>query len=205
MITLRDTGDPVPSSEVDDLMPSLTLRYDVTDDFRLRFNYGETLRRPAFVDLNPNFTLTEDLTNIGYGTGTGGNPDLEAAKAKNIDLTVEWYFADDSAIYGTWFSREIDGLVVPLRADAHHPGHGPQHRQFKVTRPVNASDGEIDGIELGFLYFPAICQASSTAWACRAASRSSTPSQNIPRDSASEASSARTPRSSSASRTPRTT
>ncbi len=117
-------------------------------------NYGETLRRPDFVDLNPNFTLTEDLTNIGYGTGIGGNPDLEAAKGKNIDLTVEWYFAEDSAIYGTWFRRDIDGLVVPFVQTLTIPGTGLNVDTFEVTRPVNASDGELDGIELGFLYFP---------------------------------------------------
>ena len=105
-------------------MPSLTLRYAVTDEFRLRFNYGETLRRPDFTDLNPNFALTEDLTGVGYGTGTGGNPDLEAAKAKNYDLTAEWYFAEDSAIYGTLFRRDIEGLVVPLTRRITIPGTG---------------------------------------------------------------------------------
>ncbi len=79
----------------------MTLRYDITDEFRARFNYGETLRRPDFTELSPNFALTDDLTNVGYGTGTGGNPDLEPAKSKNYDLTLEWYFAQDSAIYGT--------------------------------------------------------------------------------------------------------
>ena len=74
------------SSEVDDLMPSVTLRYNITDDFRLRLNYGETLRRPAFADLNPNFTLVQDLTNVGYGSGTGGNPDLEATKGQEHRL-----------------------------------------------------------------------------------------------------------------------
>ena len=142
------------SSEVDDIMPSLTLRYDFTDSFRMRANYGETLRRPAFVDLNPNFTLTDDLTNIGYGTGVGGNPDLEAAKGKNIDVTFEWYFAEDSAIYGTWFSRDIDGLVVPFVQTLVIPGTGLSVDTFQVTRPVNASNGEMDGIELGFLWFP---------------------------------------------------
>ncbi len=141
-------------SEVDDVMPSVTLRYDVTDSFRLRANYGETLRRPDFVQLNPNFTLVDDLTNIGYGTGTGGNPDLEAAQGKNLDLTFEWYFAEDSAVYGTWFKREIDGLVVPTVQTLVIPGTGLSTDTFQVSRPVNASDGEMDGIELGFLYFP---------------------------------------------------
>ena len=111
LVTLEESS---AKNEVDDVLPSVTLRYDVTDELRLRLNYGETLRRPAFEDLNPNATLVEDLTGVGYGTGQGGNPDLEAAKGKNLDLTAEWYFAPDSAIYGTYFRREIDGLVVPF-------------------------------------------------------------------------------------------
>lgn len=142
------------SKSVNDLLPSLTLRYAVTDDLTVRFNYGETLRRPAFADLNSNFALVGDLTQVGYGTGTGGNPDLEAATSKNYDLTVEWYFAPDSAVYATGFRREIDGLVVPLTRRITIPNTGLNTSQFVVTQPVNASDGTLDGIELGFVYFP---------------------------------------------------
>jgi iron complex outermembrane receptor protein len=141
-------------SEVSDVMPSVTLRYDITDNFRLRANYGETLRRPAFADLNPNFNLVGDLTSVGYGTGSGGNPDLKAAKGKNYDFTAEWYFAKDSAIYGTVFRREIDGLVVPLVREISIPNSGLNTNRFKVTQPVNASDGVLKGVEIGFLYFP---------------------------------------------------
>ncbi|HEU5134830.1 MAG TPA: TonB-dependent receptor [Steroidobacteraceae bacterium] len=144
------------SASVDDLMPSLTLRYAVTPEVNVRFNYGETLRRPDFTALNPNFALTQDLTNVGYGTGTGGNPDLEATKSKNMDLTVEWYFAEDSAIFGTLFERDIDGLVVPLTRRITIPNTGLNTDQFVVTQPVNASDGELKGLELGFLWFPTL-------------------------------------------------
>jgi TonB-dependent receptor len=142
------------STSVDDVLPSITLRYDITDDVRARFNYGETLRRPDFTQLSPNFALTDDLTNVGYGTGTGGNPGLEAAKSKNYDLTLEWYFAQDSAIYGTVFRREIEGLVVPLTRRITIPGTGLSVDDFVVTQPVNASDGVLKGFELGFQYFP---------------------------------------------------
>ena len=150
---ITDVGSSA-SKSVNDLLPSLTLRYAVTDDVTVRFNYGETLRRPAFTDLNSNFALTGDLTQVGYGTGTGGNPDLEAAQAKNYDLTVEWYFATDSAVYATGFRREIDGLVVPLTRRITIANTGLNTDQFVVTQPVNASDGTLDGIELGFVYFP---------------------------------------------------
>ena len=106
-------------------------------------------------DLNPNFNLTDDLSGVGYGTGTGGNPDLEATKGRNYDLTAEWYFAEDSAIYGTLFKRDIEGLVVPLTRRitiANSPF--PDTDDFVITQPVNASDGELEGFELGFQYFP---------------------------------------------------
>jgi iron complex outermembrane receptor protein len=137
-----------------ELLPSLTLRYAVTDDINVRFNYGETLRRPNFFDLNANFALTGDLTQVGYGTGTGGNPDLESATSKNYDLTGEWYFAADSAVYATLFRRDIDGLVVPLTRRITIPNTGLNTESFVVTQPVNASDGKLEGIELGFVYFP---------------------------------------------------
>jgi TonB-dependent receptor len=148
-------GDRSSASKSDnELLPSFTLRYAVTDDFNLRFNYGETLRRPNFFDLDSNFTLTGDLTNVGYGTGLGGNPDLEATKAKNYDLTAEWYFATDSAVYATAFRRDIDGLVVPLTRRLTIPNDNYNTDSFVVTQPVNASDGKLEGIELGFVYFP---------------------------------------------------
>jgi TonB-dependent receptor len=153
---LIDPDEPPGRQEnsVDDLMPSVTLRYNFTDELRLRANYGETLRRPAFGDLNPNFSLTEDLTNVGYGTGTGGNPDLESSKGKNYDVTLEWFFDESSGIFATWFKRKIEGLVVPIRQEIIIPGTDLNTDTFRVSRPVNASNGELDGIEVGFLYFP---------------------------------------------------
>ncbi|QAY75439.1 TonB-dependent receptor [Sphingosinicella sp. BN140058] len=142
------------SSSLSEVLPSVTLRYDIMDNLRFRFNFGETLRRPNFTDLNPYFTLTGDLTNVGYGTGGGGNPNLGPTKARNFDLALEWYFTRDSAIYATLFRREIDGLVVPLRRQITVPNSGQNTDRFVVTQPVNASDGVLKGLELGFVFFP---------------------------------------------------
>jgi iron complex outermembrane receptor protein len=185
-VEFTDLVDPqlpvtTAESEVDDIMPSVTLRYDFTDTFRGRLNYGETLRRPAFGDLNANFTLVEDLTNIGYGTGTGGNPELEAAKGKNFDVTLEWYFAEDSAIFGTWFKRDIEGLVVPFVQTLVIPGTGLNTDTFQVTRPVNASNGKLDGFEIGFLYFPENLPGLLQGFGLQGSYTNLDSSQNIPR------------------------
>jgi len=180
---LVDNALPVTraESDVDDVMPSFTLRYSVTDDFRLRLNYGETLRRPTFTDLNPNFTLVQDLTGVGFGSGTGGNPDLEAAKGKNYDFTAEWYFAPDSAIYGTLFRREIEGLVVPFVRTLTITGTGLNVDLFRVTQPLNASDGELEGVELGFVYFPDYLPGILRGLGVQGSLTKLNSSQNIPR------------------------
>ena len=135
-------------------LPSATLRYEITDDFRIRFNYGETLRRPAFGDLNPNPNLVGDLTNVGRGSGSAGNPNLRPTSARNYDLSAEWYFERNSALYATAFRREIDGLVVPVTSLLTITGTGLNTNRFAVIRPENASNGVLKGVELGLTYFP---------------------------------------------------
>ncbi|MBH0114126.1 TonB-dependent receptor [Novosphingobium sp. YJ-S2-02] len=140
------------------LLPSFTARYEITPNLRVRFNYGETLRRPAFGDLNPNVSLTGDLSGLGFGTGSAGNADLRATTSKNYDVAVEWYFERNSAIYVTAFRREIEGLVVPLTTLEYIPDNPIQGSTatdyFQVTRPSNASDGVLKGVEIGLTYFP---------------------------------------------------
>lgn len=147
-------------------LPSLTLRYEPAKDVLLRFNYGETLRRPGFGDLNPVLQLSDDVSRVGYGGGSGGNPGLEPTRSKNLDLTGEWYFQKDSALYGTVFQRKIEGLVVPLRrrvrvGPAEDPfrnstsgGDHSNGYDYVISSPVNASNGKISGLELGAIYFP---------------------------------------------------
>ncbi|MDQ8204125.1 TonB-dependent receptor [Pelagicoccus sp. SDUM812003] len=137
------------STSTDDILPSFTVRYDWTPHFRTRFSYGETLRRPGFVDLNPIIRYVEDVTNIGYGTASGGNPNLRATTSKNYDLAFEYYFEDAGAVYATVFKRKIDGLVVSFRNRVTYEGY-----DYILSQPDNASNGELDGVEFGWVYFP---------------------------------------------------
>ncbi|GGE74528.1 TonB-dependent receptor [Sphingomonas prati] len=138
-------------------LPSFTARYEITNKLRVRFNYGQTLRRPSFSDINPNFALTGDLTNVGYGSGTAGTATLRPTESKNYDVAAEWYFDRNSAIFVTGFRREVDGLVVPLTVRETILNNGivaGATNSFAITRPVNASDGVLKGIEAGLTYFP---------------------------------------------------
>jgi iron complex outermembrane recepter protein len=131
------------------LLPSISLRYDLTENLRARFSYSQTIRRPNFVDLNAAITYVEDVTNIGYGTASGGNPNLEPTESSNYDLALEYYFTEQGAVYGTLFRREIDGLVVGFRSRVNYEGY-----DYIISRPDNASEGELQGFEIGLVYFP---------------------------------------------------
>lgn len=139
-------------------LPSATLSYEPTDDIKLRVNYGETLRRPNFGDLNPNYILNADVTGIGYATGSRGNPNLKPVHAKNIDVGAEWYFGRSSAVYATLFRRDLEGIVVTQNVAMNFPGADIlatyNTNTFIISQPLNSSKGSLKGIELGFTYFP---------------------------------------------------
>jgi TonB-dependent receptor len=151
-MTFTDQGTLVTNSASvtkSKLLPSGSLRFAITPDLIARASYAETLRRPNFNQLNPAINYVRDVTNIGYGTATGGNPSLKPTQSKNYDLSLEWYFAKTSAIYGTLFKRSIDGFVVDFRKRVTY-----QNYDYILTQPDNTSNGELKGAELGVVYFP---------------------------------------------------
>jgi len=137
------------SASTDKMLPSASLRFGITDDLYLRASYGETLRRPGFASLNPNITYVKDVTNIGYGTASGGNPNLKPTQSKNYDLSLEYFFGKASAVYATAFKREIEGFVTDYRRRITYENY-----DYILTQPDNASNGELTGYEFGLVYFP---------------------------------------------------
>ncbi|MBB3060867.1 TonB-dependent receptor [Microbulbifer rhizosphaerae] len=137
------------------LLPTLVARWHINDDLMARFAYTQTLRHPGFASLNSHISWGDDVTNIGLAEASGGNPDLEPTESQNFDLSLEWYFAESSALYGTLFRRNIDGFEVTSRRVVWHQPEGEtEERRFALTQPTNSSDGVLQGLELGVVYFP---------------------------------------------------
>ncbi len=154
---LNPTLDNSSSATADTskVLPSVMIRYHWTDNLLSRIAYTETLRRPAFGQLNANITYNEDVTNIGYGTAGGGNPDLKPTESQNYDFSLEWYFADSSSLYGTLFKREIEGFVIDFRRQVQAPKpDGSGIGTYVLSQPFNASNGELSGLEVGAVWFP---------------------------------------------------
>lgn len=136
-------------------LPSFVVRYHLSEDLLARAAYTQTIRRPEFSQLNSFIYYTEDVTDIGYGTANGGNPSIEPVESKNYDLTLEWYFAEASSLYGTLFKRDIEGFVYGSNRIIQYQGpDATEPEDYILTQPDNSSNGTLNGLELGLVYFP---------------------------------------------------
>ncbi len=83
-----------------DVLPSANVVVDVTDSSKLRFSAAKVMARQDLFQLGRGFeqNFTRD-TNPGpnqdkfrFTNGSTGNPNLDPYRAKQVDLSYEYYF-----------------------------------------------------------------------------------------------------------------
>ncbi len=151
-------GLATASNKNDVLLPSAMLRWAITPDLMTRASYTETFSLPTFAQLNPYVQHFADVTNIGYGTASGGNADLKPIESRNYDVSLEWYFSKGSVLYGTWFKRDITNNIVGYRnvVQYNDPNDNPDRGvyDYVLSQPDNTGDATLDGFEFGTTWFP---------------------------------------------------
>jgi TonB-dependent receptor len=131
-----------------DFLPSLNLRYLLTEDLYLRAAVSKTVTRPNFDQLSPSLTLIRNSITPSLNQGTAGNPGLKPVRADNFDVAVEKYFAPTTSIYLTGFVKKVDGFVETVSSPEIHDGAA-----YQVSRPQNGAAGNIRGFEVGYQEF----------------------------------------------------
>jgi TonB-dependent receptor len=91
-----------------DFFPSVQARYEIEPDLIARATYSSTLARPGFNQSTP--ALTFDLGSLQI---TQGNPNLKAATANSIDVSLEKYLEGAGIISIGFFDKEISDYIVP--------------------------------------------------------------------------------------------
>ncbi|QKG53545.1 TonB-dependent receptor domain-containing protein [Hymenobacter sp. BRD67] len=87
-----------------DLLPSVNLKYGLSERQNLRFSYFSSINRPNYYELVP-FNDPR--------TGTVGNPLLRRATADNLDLRYEIYpTAEDFFTVGVFYKRIVDAIEL---------------------------------------------------------------------------------------------
>lgn len=165
------------------LLPSLNVKVEFTDELVGRFAIGKAIALPDMGDLRAQKTLGvigdtissqylgQDDSNAGASPSeirpvnpyslqfggwkaTGGNPELKAMESTQLDMSLEWYFADVGSLTTSLFHKELKNFFI----------NGGQYENYinPVTAepatviaatPRNAGDGKMSGVEFAYQQF----------------------------------------------------
>lgn len=134
-------------------LPSLNLRWLLRDDLLLRVAMSRGMTRPTLSEINPSQNVQ-----LGSRTVTINNPELAPFEADQIDLALEWYFAEDSLLAFNYFYKDIDALVTRISNTEpffgsnliDHTGTDVSGEDFLVSRLVNGDGARLSGIEVSY-------------------------------------------------------
>ena len=164
--TCTIAGDVTGGNEYTNVLPSLNMKFNLSENLLLRFAAAKNLSRPTFLQLNPQGTFSPNYTDasqrlpdqidgdfIGSAT-VNGNPDLDPEKTTQYDIALEWYFDDVGYIYGTYFNKTISDLLATQSDIEPYDVPGVGTVNMNVQRLVNVDEGDLEGFEIGGQYFP---------------------------------------------------
>lgn len=143
-----------------DVLPTLNLRFKVTDELQLRFAAGRAMVRPNFSQLRPYASLSFTLNPAGNAllpqplglTGQAGNPYLKPTKSDQFDFSAEYYFGKSNSITFAAFYKDIRDYIISGNVNETYVSNG-QSLTFNVTRAVNGEKGKIKGFEFAYTQF----------------------------------------------------
>lgn len=111
------------NASYDNLLPSLDLKLNLSDDLVARAAFSKTIARAGFGDLrySPSGFGTTGSTFNGYQpTASSGNPSLLPLESDNFDVSVEYYFDDASYASVGVFEKRVTNFI----------GQGQEERTF---------------------------------------------------------------------------
>lgn len=122
-----------------DVLPSVNVKWDVSDSVVARFGYYKSLARPNIEAAAPRIAIEqgEDLA------AEAGNPDLNRQRADNIDATLEWYPGQTSLLSVGFFWKSIDDFIAPVQTSREINGVVFD----EVSTFENLSSARITGVE----------------------------------------------------------
>ncbi len=96
--------------DYDVLLPSIDLSLDLTDDIVARVSWGKTMSRAPLGNLAGGRSLTGS-PKPGSRTGSQGNTNLLPFKSTNLDLSLEYYYAEGSYASIGYFKKDVDNFI----------------------------------------------------------------------------------------------
>jgi len=101
-------------SSYSNLLPALDFDLALRDDLKARFSYSKTIARAQYNDLRAAVSIggTQGSTiNSFVPTGNGANAALVPLESDNLDLSLEWYFGDNSYAAAGLFEKRVSNFI----------------------------------------------------------------------------------------------
>jgi len=133
------------NNDYTDVLPSLNLKFDLTNGLIARAAVSRTMARPDFSAIGGAISL--DDTNL---TGNGGNPNLKPIISNNAEGSIEWYFAPRSLLSFGVFYMDLKSYVTFSTAQAtFHNIRTNTDNVYTISAPANTT-GSVKGAELAY-------------------------------------------------------
>jgi len=128
-----------------DILPSVSLKFDLSPDLVLRFSAAQTMARPDYSAIGGAISTT-DLN----WTGNGGNPNLKPIRSANYDSTLEWYFGPQSLLSVGLFYMDMSSYVDFKTSSVNlYNQYYKQYGDYTISSPFNTT-GQSQGFELAY-------------------------------------------------------
>lgn len=127
-------------------LPSVLIKYNITDDCKLRASFTQTLARPKYSDLVPCTSY-----NVQDEEASMGNLYLKPTVSYNFDLNAEYYFKSIGLVSVGLFYKNIHDVTV----DEVWTGEANEipatlGQEYLIKKPINAYDADVFGVELSY-------------------------------------------------------
>ncbi|GLR70565.1 TonB-dependent receptor [Agaribacter marinus] len=139
-----------------DVLPSLAVVLDITDNWLIRAGANRNISRPNLSQLRAagQVAVADQFINAG-------NPNLKRFIADSFETSLE-YYGDSSSVALAFFMKDMDSFIVqqsqtlpynqtgyPLEFLTFDP-RVTETSEFNVSQPINGDKADVSGIEFAF-------------------------------------------------------
>ena len=168
--TLAQTG----GADHNNVLPSLNLRFGLSDETFVRFAVSRALARPdmglyknyigvsrvgpdctsgTVVTVDPNNCATsQPISYTPRYTANAGNPGLAPTTADQLDLTYEWYFSNTGSLTTALFYKKFNDYIQYGNYSREFTNNGVT-RTVNINGPITGDGAKLRGLEIAYQQF----------------------------------------------------
>lgn len=130
-----------------DWFPGVNVRYDVAENLVLRGAVTRAIGRANYEQLAPTAVVNTSDNEVELG-----NPNLKPRYSTNFDAAIEYYLGNKGIISAAIFHKEITNPIYSATTEETGVYAGQDLVDAEVTRPVNADEATVTGLEMNAQY-----------------------------------------------------